>query len=237
MDTWELLWRLAATWAAACRSRRAIHAQLLPHIAHVLRCPEILKNVLHVLIVCPRAWASTQGRLVVQAAMRSLDAHASDATRDEIEAELTRFHELHVAEATAVTTTHLLLAGHDGGVAVDAVRVGLPVVSWVHTAVRPGHRAEYLIVALSWAYQSDKRQRQYYEIDDWQGREFQILRSLLTALQVPQPHTIHATLWVLSGHVQGCALALTAMDVGAGHASARELHVAAVLASRGGILP
>ena len=157
MDTWELLWRLAATWAAACR-RRAIHAQLLPHIAHVLRCPEILENVLHVLIVvCPRARSATQGRLVVQAAVRSLDAHASDATRrDEVEAELTRFHELHVAETTAVTTAHLLLARHDRRVAVDAVRVGLPVVSWVHAAVRAGHRSEYLVVALSWTYQSEK---------------------------------------------------------------------------------
>ena len=60
---------------------------------------------------------------------------------------------------------------------------------------------------------------------------------LLTALQVPQPHTVHATLWVLSRHVQGSALALTAVDVRAGnHASVGELQVTAVLASRGGIL-
>ena len=88
--------------------------------------------------------------------MRSLDAHASDATRrDEVEAELTRFHELHVAEATAVTTAHLLLARHDRCVAVDAVRVGLPMVSWVHAAV-PGHRSKYLVVTLSWACRSEK---------------------------------------------------------------------------------
>lgn len=158
VDTWELLWRLAATWTAASRRRRAIHAQLLPHIAHVLRCPEILENVLHILIVvCPSARSATQGRLVVQAAMRSLDAHASDATRrDEVEAELTRFHELHVAETTAVTTAHLLLARHDRCVTVDAVRVGLPVVSWVHAAVRAGHRSKYLVVTLSWTCQSEK---------------------------------------------------------------------------------
>ena len=153
MDAWELLWRLSTSWTTAGR-RRAIHAQLLPHIAHVLRCPEILENVLHVLIVVGAgARSTTQGRLVVQASMRSLDAHASDATRrDEVEAELTRLHELHVAEATAVTAAHLLLARHDRSVAVDAVRVGLPVVSWV----RAGHRSEYLVVTLSWAYQCEK---------------------------------------------------------------------------------
>jgi len=61
---------------------------------------------------------------------------------------------------------------------------------------------------------------------------------VLTALQVPQPHTVHAALWVLSGHVQGCTLALTTVDVGAGnHASVGELQVTTFLASRSGILP
>ena len=82
VDAWKLLWRLAA---AACSSTscgsRPIHTQLLAH-AHVLRRPEILQNVLHVLIiVCACAWASTKSCLIVQASMRPLDAHVSNAAR------------------------------------------------------------------------------------------------------------------------------------------------------------
>ena len=59
---------------------------------------------------------------------------------------------------------------------------------------------------------------------------------LLTALQVPQPHAVHATLWVLSGHVQGRALALTTVDVGAGNHASVGVQVTTVLASGSGIL-
>lgn len=111
MDAWQLFRRLSSSGTTTW-SRRAVHTQLLPHITHVLRCPEVLENILHVLIVvCSCARSTTQRGLVVQAAVCSLDTHISDASwRDEVEAELARFHELHVAEPAAVTAPHLLLA-------------------------------------------------------------------------------------------------------------------------------
>ena len=89
--------------------------------------------------------------------MCSLDAHISDAAwRDEVEAELTWLHELHVAEAAAVTTAHLLFAGHDSGVTVDTVRVGLSMVARVHATVLAGYWSQYLVMTLSWSYGSKK---------------------------------------------------------------------------------
>ena len=157
MDAWELFWRLPASWTAT-GSRWAVHTQLLPYIAHVLRCPEILENVLHVLIVVrPSTRSTAQGSLVVQATMCSLDAHISDAGwRDEVKAELTWLHELHVAEAAAAAAAHLLLARHDRCVAVDAVRVGLAVVARVHAAVLAGNWPQDLVVTLSWTFRSKK---------------------------------------------------------------------------------
>jgi hypothetical protein len=227
MNTWELFRRLSARWTTASWRGGAVHAQLLSHIAHVLRRPEVLEDVLHVLIVVrPCAWATAQGSLVVQAAMRSLDAHVSDASwRDEVEAELARFHELHVAEATAVTTTHLLLARHDCGVAVDAVRVRLSVMSRVHAAMLACNWPQELAVSLSWTF---RRKKDMVSIMNClvKMRFIFNIRRQLTALQVPQPHCVHAPLWVLSGHVQASALALATMDIGARHASVRQLHVA-----------
>ena len=91
MDAWKLLRRLAAACSSASTSAYhiivsstnwPIHTQLLAHSAHILRCPEILQYVLHVLIViCPCAWSSAKSRLIVQAAVRPLDAHVSNAAR------------------------------------------------------------------------------------------------------------------------------------------------------------
>ena len=214
MDAWELLWRLSASWTAT-GSRWAVHTQLLPYIAHVLRCPEILENVLHVLIVVrPSTRSTAQGSLVVQATMCSLDAHISDAGwRDEVKAELTWLHELHVAEAAATATAHLLLARHDRCVAVDAVRVGLAVVARVHAAVLAGDWSRHLVVTLSWTFRSKNANVSIMNLMDSLQEDVKNLRKLLTSLQVPQPHAVHAALRVLRGHVQGCAFVLAAVDV------------------------
>ena len=83
MDARKLLRRLAAaTCSSTSCGSRPVHTQLLAHATHILRRPEILQNVLHVLIVvCPCAWSSTKSRLIVQASMSSLDAHVSNAAR------------------------------------------------------------------------------------------------------------------------------------------------------------
>lgn len=238
MDSWELLRRLSASWTAT-RGRRAVHTQLLPYIAHVLRRPEILQDVLHVLVVVRAStWPTAEGSLVVQAAMGSLDAHISDAGwRDEVKAELAWLHELHVAEATAAAA-HLLLAGHDRCVAVDAVRVRLAVVSRVHAAVLAGDRSRHLVVTLSWTCRSERTKVSITNLLGRRNDDVEILLKLLTSLQVPQPHAVHAALGVLRGHVETCALVLAAMDVGAGdHSSARQLQVRSSLASGDGILP
>ena len=149
MDAWKLLGGLPA-WTTTCR--RAVHTQLLPDITHVLRRPEILEDILHVLIVvCTCTRTSAQRGLVMQSSMCSLDAHVSDAARrDEVKAELARLHELHVAEAAAVTAAHLLLARHHCSVAIHAVRVRLSVVTWVHATVLASNWPQDLVMTLSW---------------------------------------------------------------------------------------
>lgn len=90
-------------------------------VAHVLGRPEIREDVLHILIVvCRSVW--TESSLVVDAAVRSLHAHAPDATRrNEVKTQLARLHELHVAKARSGPAAHLLLARHNCRVTVHAV--------------------------------------------------------------------------------------------------------------------
>ena len=102
------------------------------NVVHVLWRPEIRQDVLHVLlliVVRARAGtvsASSNGALVLQGAMRSLDAHLPQITgRYQVKTEFARFYKLDITVA-AVTrralTTYLLLSRHDGGVVTRTSR-------------------------------------------------------------------------------------------------------------------
>ena len=123
--------------------------------------------------------------------------------------------------------------------AVDAVRVRLSVVGRVHVAMLACNWPQELAVSLSWTFRRKKDMVSIMNCLLVKMRFIFSIRRQLTALQVPQPHAVHAALWVLSGQVQGCALVLAAVDVGAGnHAGVRELQVGtSSLTSGCGILP
>ena len=132
MNTWQLFRML---FSGTLIATAGIHRQWLIKVAHILWRSEILKDILHILVICAGIWGSSgQSSLIVHTtAVSSFDAHISKITRrNQIKTKFTRFNEFHVAYS--LSATHLLFTRHNR-MTVDTPGIRFSVMVWIHTTM------------------------------------------------------------------------------------------------------